>query len=320
MTYNPGIKSKGSQMQNHLLEIICQGDETEFRHLEGTIADMIQRPYEVSGVAHVFYGGQGTGKSILGALMKGLIGAAQVMEFNDVATYFSRFNVDHLKIFEELSDKGDGLINNNKLKADITKHEIRIEVKGAAILKMRHLARLWFISNHRHTIHIEHDDRRYTYHKSSSKYADNAEYFDPLWASVKDPEYLRSCFEYFAELEYDPKFVRKALSTNEKKEQTLDSLSMPLKFLNDFMFEELDELASPLKIGDRVQSHEVYQCTQTVLAKIFEEAKILDLPERHRTDDGKRHAWYTINMENVLIGFRRYLNNPNFEFRPAGTL
>ena len=63
--------------------------------------------------------------------MRGLIGAAQVMEFNDVATYFSRFNDDHatalLKIFEELSDKGEGLINNNKLKADITKNEIRID-------------------------------------------------------------------------------------------------------------------------------------------------------------------------------------------------
>ena len=134
---NTECKYGGSRMQNHLREVICQGDEVEFKHLEGTIADIIQRPYEISGVAHVFYGGQGTGKSILGVFMRGLIGAAQVMEFNDVATYFSRFNDDHatalLKIFEELSDKGEGLINNNKLKADITKNEIRIEIKGAAI-------------------------------------------------------------------------------------------------------------------------------------------------------------------------------------------
>ena len=265
--------------------------------------------------------------------MRGLIGAAQVMEFNDVATYFSRFNDDHatalLKIFEELSDKGEGLINNNKLKADITKNEIRIEIKGAAILKLKHLARMWFISNHRNTIHIEHDDRRYTYHKSSPKYADNAAYFDPLWAEVKDREFLRSAFEHFAELPYDLNFVRKALVTAEKNEQKIEGMSLPLKFLNDFMYDELDKLMEPIKAGDLVNSSEVYRqykvwCAENqvtkpvregVLAKIFDEANILAKPERHSI--GGVHT--DMNKKTVLEAYRTYFKIPTFKFITPGS-
>ena len=126
-------------------------------------------------------------------------------------------------------------------------------------MKLKHLARMWFISNHRNTIHIEHDDRRYTYHKSSPKYADNAAYFDPLWAEVKDREFLRSAFEHFAELPYDLNFVRKALVTAEKNEQKIEGMSLPLKFLNDFMYDEFDKLMEPFKIGDLVNSAEIYR-------------------------------------------------------------
>lgn len=64
----------------------------EFEHLEGTIGDMIQRPYRISNVAHVFHGRQ---KRLLLQMMRRLIGVAHVMEFDDINTYFRNFNEEH---------------------------------------------------------------------------------------------------------------------------------------------------------------------------------------------------------------------------------
>jgi len=92
-------------MHSHLLNVICHGDQKEYEHLEGTIADMIQRPYRVSNVAHVFHGRQGVGKSLLLQFLRQLMGVAYVMEFSDINTYFRNFK-DHaqaiLKVMEEV--------------------------------------------------------------------------------------------------------------------------------------------------------------------------------------------------------------------------
>ena len=53
----------GSAWHKHLVTDICHGDETEWKHLEATIADMIQSPYRVSNVAHVFQSDQGNGET-----------------------------------------------------------------------------------------------------------------------------------------------------------------------------------------------------------------------------------------------------------------
>ena len=76
-------------------------------------------------------------------------------------------------MFEEVRGKGDQFINNDRLKADITKLVIRVEVKGGAIMTIRHCSRYWMLTNHRDTLHIEADDRRYVYHSVSNEHANN---------------------------------------------------------------------------------------------------------------------------------------------------
>ena len=166
MQYN---RKQGSSGQ-HGTDIWCKifvMDLREWAHLEASIADMIQRPYRVSGVAHVFQSNQGTGKLHLSKFMTYLLGAPHVMTVMDMNVYIQKFNEDQataiLKIFEEVRGKGDQFVNNDRLKGDITKTGVRIEIKGGAILNVMHCARYWFLTNHRDTLHIEPDDRRYVY-------------------------------------------------------------------------------------------------------------------------------------------------------------
>jgi hypothetical protein len=328
-------KYLGSAIHSHLLKVICHGDQKEYEHLEGTIADMIQQPYRISNVAHIFYGGQGSGKSALLQFMRQLIGCAHVMEFNDINTYMRNFNDDHtcaiLKIFEEVGDKGEQFVNNGKLKAEITKTMIRIEIKNAAIIHMRNCARLWFISNHRNNLHIDHDDRRFTHHEVINDNADDHSYFDPIWASLKDEQFIRACFEYFAELKYSDEFVTHAFVTKYKQEQKIDSLSLPLKFLNDFMY--ADMIGYPIiKDEINVSSRSVYDAyvewarrnnqikvgRNGTLTKIFEEVGI-PKPSR-KYISGTQVTCYVMDKPAILAGFRKYLKNPEFEFLIEGSI
>ena len=318
-----------SRLHYHLRDVICHGDVAEYEHFAGTIADMIQRPYRISNVAHVFHGRQGVGKSFLLQFMRQLMGVAHVMEFDDINTYFRNFNEDHsqaiLKVMEEVSDKGEGFINNGKLKGEITKVSIRIEIKNAAIIHMRNCARMWFISNNRNTLHVEHDDRRYTYHEVTDKYADCKEYFDPLWALLEDDDFIRSCFEYFAELPYEEGKICRAHATAYKNEQKIKSLSLPMKFLNDIMASDFEGVEHE---GDKVSSVAFFNAyvawagpantikRTAVLSEKLAEMKI-EKPTQQYMFSGRPMA-YVLNKDEVREKFRAHLKMPTFDFLPPG--
>jgi hypothetical protein len=320
----------GSAIHSHLVNSVCRGDALEYKHLEGTIADIVQRPYRVSRVAHVFYGGQGAGKSLLKAFMAGLIGGDHVMTPSDLATYFQKHNEDHkkalLKIFEEMTDSGKRINDDVRFKDEITKDTQRIEPKHQKAVTLRHMARYWFLSNYKNVIHIEHDDRRYTHHIINGDRADDPTYFNPLWKEVADLDFMRTCFEYFATLPYEEDFVCHALSTSYKQEQQIEGMSLPLKFLNHLMFTELEGAAPTARKGDFITSIEVYRlyevwCNdnnvtakvrQGVLATIFEGIGV-SRPKESRID-GQKATWYELGHDKVRDCFRKYLKMPTFEF------
>ena len=138
---------------------------------------------------------------------------------------------------------------------------------------------------------------------------------------------------YFADLPYDLDFVRKALVTNEKNEQKITGLTIPQKFLNDFIVEHLDSLTTPDKIDNLVKSRVVYALykewcrhnsvskvlREGVLNTVFEQEGFLEKPI-DRMYQSERGTWFTIKKEDVLKAYRTYLKMPTFEFQPAGTL
>lgn len=211
-------------------------DDGEFNHFLDAIADMIQDPAEIKGNAHLFYSPQGCGKGMLGTFMKKLMGKSNVSVFNNTDLYFtSRFNSDSvhkiLKLFEEVSEKGVAFSNHNRLKAEITAEEERIEKKGIDPYSVSNSARYWFFSNNESSLYIENDDRRFTMHKINGRYAQNYEYFAPIAEELKDDDLIKSAFSFFATRKYEKINVLKAYETEYKNGEKLNNLTHGIKFI-----------------------------------------------------------------------------------------
>jgi len=71
--------------------------------------------------------------------------------------------------------------NHDRLKGDQAKKYERIEKKGIDAYTIRNCARFWFFTNNRNATRVEGGARRNTYHEISGRYANNIEYFKPIW-------------------------------------------------------------------------------------------------------------------------------------------
>lgn len=329
--YDPeGPQFFGSAWHSHLINTFCHGDMNEWKHLEATIADMIQRPYRISNVAHVFQSGQGTGKRHLHQFMSELLGTAHTMMIGDMGVYTQRFNDDHstaiLKVFEEVRGKGDQFMNNDRLKDDITKLVLRVEIKGGAILTLRHCARYWFFTNHRDNLHIEADDRRYVYHSVSNEHANDWDYFTPIVAELKDRKYLRACFEYFANLSYDEQLVMTAISTDYKNEQKLDSMPLHLKFMRDLIEDKMLATADPTRVdGDKIAASLIYDLYNSWCStnhhqagsskSLMKSLALVNLKQRNMRIHGEQKKCLEVNREALRDSFRAHFKMPTFDWQ-----
>ena len=200
-----------SLLYKHLGDEMMNGDIGELNHFLDHIADMIQQPHLVRGPSHLFYTSPGMGKGMLEVLMSRLLGQDHVITFGDISTYFSNFNSEQsnkiLKIFEEVSDKGEAFHKHDRLKGDQTKKTERIEPKGIDAYSIRHCARYWYYTNNENALYIENNDRRHTMHRANNRMANITEYFNQLWALVRNEAFCRMVFEYFATRTYTEKGV-----------------------------------------------------------------------------------------------------------------
>lgn len=179
--------------------------------------------------------------------MSKILGISNVISIINTDTYFDKnFNSDIgnklLKVFEEVSEKGSAFKNHNRLKGEQTSETERIEPKGIDPYYNRHCARFWYFTNNENSLYIENDDRRHTLHRISAKHQNNYDYFKPIWEEIKDVEFLKNAFEYFATREYNEKNVMNAYTTNYKKEQKNANLPNGIKFILDFVNKEFNKI------------------------------------------------------------------------------
>jgi len=224
-----------SRIYTHLRDEMFPGNPGELEHFLDFVSDMIQQPAKLRPVAHVFFTEQGCGKGLIVEWIKSMLGQEHVIVFNSTTNYFQKFNVDRmnkiLNVLEELSERGECFSQHNQLKADMTSPTNRIEWKGGAIVHMRNFSRYIFNSNNENTLNVEHDDRRLTMHRGSSRMANNEAYFGPLWKDVRSREFAVMSFNYMADRKYDESNVMRAYNTNYKRDQKLNNLSNPIKFM-----------------------------------------------------------------------------------------
>lgn len=324
------IDFEKSQIFNHFKFDFFQ-DEGELNHFLDHIADILQDPAQIKPSAHLFYGQQGTGKSMLYAFISKLVGVDQTLLTIDTENYFSNFNANNMgkliKVFEEIPEKGAMMKNHNRLKGEISATVEKIERKGFDSITALHSARYWFFTNNENTLNVEADDRRFTLHKINPQHANNYEYFQGLWAEINDPKFIKSTFNYFMNRKYEMKNVINAYTTDYKKSQKVSSTNVGITFLLDFIatnFRKVEDVNKYITVEDLKNKFKAVRQEDSskgynykTLTTQLDQFKF-DKPKQVRVDiDGqmiKKSCW-TFNTAKIQDMLRSYYKDDTMVLR-----
>lgn len=167
------------------LRYLCSTD-VEFEHLVKMLAHMVQRPGVKLKSAIVLVGKQGTGKSLVGHVMRAILGAHNtgVVESTQIKSAFNDYiEAKHLVIVEEIMALGRVEIMNH-LKPLITQTVVTINVKHVKAYEIENFANFLFLSNSEDALKIDKDDRRY-FIVTSDALPNSTEYYTNLWQWIE---------------------------------------------------------------------------------------------------------------------------------------
>lgn len=172
-----------SLLLEHIREVICSNDEMAYRYVLCWCAHLVQRPWELPGVAIALRSGQGTGKGSFVRALGMIWGKRHFRHVADVDHLLGRFNA-HLEnailVFCDEAYWAGDKHHVSALKAMITENTRIIERKGVNAMEVRNLTRLVIATNNRWAVPAELDDRRFLVLEVSDARVGQQQYFEAL--------------------------------------------------------------------------------------------------------------------------------------------
>ena len=171
----------------HLLDVVCLGNQEHYEWLLDWLAHLFQHPQEKLGVVVGLQGGQGAGKSIVGAALKRLLGRYQVIadKPDQVFGHFNGHLGQCLLLQAEEAFWGGNKAAAGSLKHLVTGEYLRIERKNIDSVEMRNFTRLLITTNEDRVWPISIDDRRLAIFEVSSDRVGDAQYFEAMIAELE---------------------------------------------------------------------------------------------------------------------------------------
>jgi hypothetical protein len=162
---------------------------------------MVQRPWELPGVAILLRGGQGVGKTTVVDIIGYLLGKHYLsLAGGDRLT--SKFNgmfaAKLLVSGEEVAWGGDRS-KAGILKALITNPHELIELKGREPISLRNFKRIIILSNEEWACPRDTDDRRFLVLDTADKFKRDTKFFSELWTQMESGGYEALLRELLAE-------------------------------------------------------------------------------------------------------------------------
>jgi hypothetical protein len=229
---------------DHIHEIVAGGDDAKANYLLNWSADILQNPTRKPGVAIVFRGAQGTGKTVVIEILRAVLGRQNVLVTPDKDRILGRFNSaimnKILLVGEEMLFAGDRW-TSDKLKHLVTGQTIPVEFKFGDVVEVQSCHRLILTSNHEQVIQAASEERRFLpFDVSARKRGDN-DYFSRLYA-VADGRDARSASALMHHLlsrdlsQFRPWAAQTLLSSDKSLQaQKLLSLTPPLMWLREVL-------------------------------------------------------------------------------------
>jgi len=170
---------------DHTLHVVAGGNEQKAEFILNWFADILQNPTRKPGVALVLRGSEGTGKSVLGAVVRRILGERNVVVNADKDRLLGRFNsalAGKILIQAEESFFAGDSRTGDALKHLITGQTLEIELKFGRGFEIGSFHRLLITSNHSQVIQASSESRRFVVCDVADTRRGDADYFDRLYA------------------------------------------------------------------------------------------------------------------------------------------
>ena len=193
-----------SAMWFHIKTVVCGGDDLRFDYFMKWMANILQNPLQKANTALILKGNQGVGKDTLINFIQKIIGNDYAERFDKPDLIFGKFNgsIENkiLCVLNESSGKDNFVITEN-IKDAITRNTTNIHNKGLKPYTVKDACSFIFLTNNDNPIQIPADDRRFFCLEVADTYANNREYFNPLYEEIKTGEYIKAFYNYFKNLD-----------------------------------------------------------------------------------------------------------------------
>lgn len=223
---------------NHI-KILCGNDEQVYDYFIKWMGQMIKYP-ATKTICPTLISKEGAGKGTLMRLFEKMLGSDKVYETTkpsrDVWGDFNgRMANTFLVNFNELGKK-ETIESMNYIKGLITDPKITINNKGVSQYDINSFHRFIITTNNEEPITTTKDDRRKIIIRSSDELIGNKEYFDKMYKILDDVNVIKTCYEYFKNIDGLDKFLSIPMPTTEYQEELKQLSTNPIEnWLSDFV-------------------------------------------------------------------------------------
>lgn len=235
----PALTGSCNVFLAHLRDVVCREDAEVYRWVLMWLAAMVQRPDRLPGTALVLRGAQGAGKSIVGDIMRTILGDSLAIVVSRPDELTGRFNSLHegrlLIQVEEAFFAGDKT-NVGRLKHMITAHTVRIERKGLEPYELPNFARMLVTSNEAWVVPAGLGERRFMVLDVDSARANDLAYFGALRRQMLEEGGCARLLQYLVhEVVIDWDQIARPLATEALRDQQIASLDPERRWLLDIL-------------------------------------------------------------------------------------
>ena len=254
------VKGDWSRLRDHILCVICCGDDELFEYLLGWMARTVQEPGTQGEVAIVFRGGRGTGKGTL-THWYGRIFGQHFIYITNAKHLVGNFNAhlrDAVVVFADEAFFAGDKAHESVLKGMVTDPLITIEGKYKNAITARNITHLILASNDDWVVPAGVDERRYCVFDVSSARKQDLEYFAAIHEQMENGGLAAMLYDL---LEYDLNGfnVRAVPVTDALIDQKIQSLRGSEAWLFDCLQQGMLEKVRWKKNGLSISKERAYQ-------------------------------------------------------------
>ena len=212
---------------------LCGEDQTNADYLINMMAHRVKYPGVLPKVAVVMRSAQGVGKNLLSDFFGNcILGSRYYICDSNADTFLGRFGCGLknklLAVMNEVSGK-DTFGNEGKIKNFITDPQVRYEAKNVNYIMINNYAMLWFFTNNRNPVNVEHTDRRFVIFDCSNKTLEQKKdgYFKNLVSDMKDEIVQKTFYEYLMNKDIEEDFDFEENRPETKAYHEMKEMSIP---------------------------------------------------------------------------------------------